>query len=312
MSPDRASPAALAPRRRVLIPAVLFVATCGSTFWAAATHWHPELLLLGSVDPAVLLQGDNLRLGLIYMAAVIGILLAHEMGHFLQTLRHRIPASLPLFIPIPLNPFGTMGAVIGMEGLRADRRQLFDIGISGPLAGLVLAVPISVLGLQQLDPRAPATPSDPRVAYAMLHNPLLFDLLLPSLNPQFAATHADGIALAQVNPLLMAGWVGLLVTGLNMLPISQLDGGHVVYALFGRRSRIIAGGFLTAAIAYIVVADAHIWSMMLILVILIGVHHPPTANDRVRLGPLRWLVGIASLVIPILCFPPHGITIRGG
>ena len=106
----------------------------------------------------------------------------------------------------------------------------------------------------------------------------------------------------------MAGWVGLLITGLNMMPASQLDGGHVIYALFGRAARPIARGFLIAAIAYIIVSDRYIWAVMVILVTLIGIDHPPTADDTVPLGFWRRAIGYASLAIPVLCFPIRGIV----
>jgi Zn-dependent protease len=106
----------------------------------------------------------------------------------------------------------------------------------------------------------------------------------------------------------MAGWVGMLITGLNMLPISQLDGGHVIYALFGRNSGSIARLFTVASIVYVVVflEQAFVWTPMLVLVILIGIHHPPTADDTARLGPWRRALGVGSLIIPVLCFPLLG------
>ena len=140
----RHSDLALPPQRRVMLPLMLFLATCASTFWVGVTHWDPLRVeysasweLVGRVD-----RSRTGRSGLEYMAAVLAILLTHEMGHFLQTVRYGIPASYPLCIPVPFNPIGTMGAVIGMDGMRADRRQIFDIGIAGPLAGLVVAFPV--------------------------------------------------------------------------------------------------------------------------------------------------------------------------
>ena len=112
-----------------------------------------------------------------------------------------------------------------------------------------------------------------------------------------------------LHPLAYAGWVGLLITGLNMLPISQLDGGHVIYALFLKRSRLIARAFLIISMVYVLGAEAPFGIIMLILVILIGVDHPPTSNDRVDLGRVRWTLGVASLVIPILCFSPRLIIL---
>jgi membrane-associated protease RseP (regulator of RpoE activity) len=241
----------------------------------------------------------NWHQGLTYMGAVLAILLTHEMGHFYFTLKYHIPASFPIFIPLPINAFGTMGAVIGMDGLRANRRELFDMGLAGPLAGLVVAIPVMWLGVQRLDLSGP--PGE-----LSFHNPLLVQWMIDWLRPDLASSSRVGIA--ELNPFFMAGWVGFLITGLNMLPISQLDGGHVIYALFGRKAHLLARLFLLTAIALIVYFEVYIWTVMLVLVTLLGTDHPPTSDDRAPMGPLRWAIGLASLVIPILCFPPLGLA----
>jgi len=125
-------------------------------------------------------------------------------------------------------------------------------------------------------------------------------------HPQWARRAWVGVS--QFNPYFMAGWVGMLITGLNMLPISQLDGGHTIYALFLDRAHTLAQWFVSLAIFYIVINldQAVMWTPMLVLVIFMGIHHPPTANDHVRLGPVRWIIGLTSLVIPLLCFPILG------
>ncbi|MBX3411813.1 MAG: site-2 protease family protein [Pirellulales bacterium] len=277
---------------RVLLPLALFLATCYSTYIAGAS---------GSLSFAGRAFGLGTQVGrvidgLIYMAAVMGILFAHEMGHFLQALRYRVPASLPFFIPMPFSPIGTMGAVISMHGSRADRKQLFDIGLSGPLAGLLVAIPITMVGVWIAAHTIihPNRPSD-------FADPLIFQALIKLLRPELPANSE-----LYMNPLLMAGWVGMLITGLNMLPVSQLDGGHVIYALFGPASRWIARGFLLFSGAYIVISGNFTWTLMFVLVTLIGCDHPPTANDRVKLGPLRWSIGLlSSISIPILCFMPN-------
>jgi membrane-associated protease RseP (regulator of RpoE activity) len=242
--------------------------------------------------------------GLIYMACALGILFAHEMGHFLATVRYRIPASLPFFIPLPFTPLGTLGAVIGMDGRRANRRQLFDIGIAGPLAGLVIAVPVLCLGVATMDLGKPAGG-----LYA-IDTPLLARWLFAVMHPDHYHA-ALTLTSAQLNPLYMAGWVGMLVTGLNMMPISQLDGGHVLYTLFGRRAHVLARLLVFTLIAYIVFWEASIWAPMLIIVILLGIDHPPTANDAVPLGWFRRALGFASLSIPLLCLPPQGLWLLG-
>jgi membrane-associated protease RseP (regulator of RpoE activity) len=226
------------------------------------------------------------------------------MGHFLQTVRYRIPASYPLCIPVPFNPIGTMGAVIGMDGMRADRKQIFDIGIAGPLAGLVVAFPVLWLGIKRLDLSA-ETPTGESEFYL----PLVAQWMLKWAHPNAAWAHERWVALSELNPYFMAGWVGMLITGLNMLPISQLDGGHTMYALFLDRAHSFARFFISFAILYVVINldEAVLWTPMLLLVIFLGIHHPPTADDSVELGPVRRAIGLASLSIPVLCFPIMGV-----
>jgi membrane-associated protease RseP (regulator of RpoE activity) len=225
------------------------------------------------------------------------------MGHFIMTVRHHIPASYPLCIPVPINPIGTMGAVISMDGMKADRKQIFDIGIAGPLAGLAVAIPILWIGVDRLNLERPINPME-----IQLNSPLIVQWMMQRLHPEWV-TQSQWIGISQVNPFYMAGWVGMLITGLNMLPISQLDGGHTLYGLFGRRSYTYSRAFVIVAIAYVVIHldQAAIWTPMLILVILMGIHHPPTANDKVELDDFRWLLGVASLGIPIICFPLLGL-----
>jgi len=298
-------------RRRVTLPLALFIATCLSTFWAGTTHWMPVDHLSGDLMVARRAVVRGWQEGLIYTGCVIGILLAHEMGHFLATLRYRIPASLPFFIPLPIAPLGTLGAVIGMDGKRANRRELFDIGLAGPIAGLVLAVPILWIGIDKLD--LPVANPELPVAQAELIEydvPLLGRWMMQYHHPR-AYRHGMWISDVHLNPYLMAGWVGMLVTGLNMIPMSQLDGGHVLYTLFGRKATWLARALVFGAIAYVVFGDAGIWALMLILVILIGIDHPKTADDRVPLGGFRVMLGCASLAIPILCLPVRGLRIVG-
>lgn len=254
-------------------------------------HWNPEILLGEGMQRTITL---NWQQGLIYMASVVGILLTHEMGHFLQTVRYGVPASFPYFIPVPLLMTGTMGAVIGMEGSRADRKQLFDIGLSGPWAGLIVSLPIICFGI--LTAKVVVHPAPDTLP---LGDPLLFKLLAHYLKPDLGPGVLD-----KNNPLLMAGWVGMLITGLNMLPISQLDGGHVIYGLFGRRSNLVARTFLICAILFVVFGQHYNWTIMLVLVILLGVDHPPTRDDDVPLGFWRRAIGFVSLGIPVLCFTP--------
>ncbi len=276
---------------------------------------QPEILMQPGVygDQIRAAIVGNWRNGLIYMACVLAILFAHEMGHFLMTLRYRIAASLPYFIPIPVTPIGTMGAVISMDGLSANRRQIFDIGLAGPIAGLVVAIPIMWYGAHfvKLDDYHPErVKQESRHAYDV---PMIVHSMMAAAPPQHYADAppVETLSARRLNPFFMAGWVGLLITGLNMLPISQLDGGHVIYALFGKRAHFLARLFLFGAILFVVVHfdRAYMWLPMIVLVMLIGTDHPPTADDDAPLGLTRTLIGWASLLIPVLCFPPFGISV---
>lgn len=295
-------------RRRFWLPLSLFVATCATTFLAGCYNWYPAFL--GEPIPAVIngfimrdIHGEfvqqylpeivrkNWLDGLTFMACVMSVLMMHEMGHFLMTIRHRIPASYPYFIPMPVMITGTMGAVISMDGSKANRKELFDIGLAGPLAGLVLTIPLVIIGIMTAEvvPIGPGT---------HLGDPLMVKLLTPWLRPM--PPHHE----LHVNAIYMAGWVGMLITGLNMLPVSQLDGGHVAYAVLGPLARWLGRGLLITAICFILWARAWNWILMLLIVILIGLDHPPTADDTVEIGPARWLLGLVSLLIPIFCFTP--------
>ena len=290
------------PQRRTLLPIVLFLATCASTFWVGVTNWEPlEPRYMATYAAMGRIIQANWQNGLQYMTAVLAILLTHEMGHFLQTVKYHIPASYPLCIPVPFNAIGTMGAVIGMDGMRANRRQIFDIGIAGPLAGLVVAIPVLWWGVKDLN-----LASLPQHGEFQLYMPPIGKWMLEKAHPEWA--NREWIGITQLNPYFMAGWVGMLITGLNMMPISQLDGGHTIYALFLDKAHTIAKWFVCVAIFYVVtnLNEAVMWTPMLVLVIFMGIHHPPTANDRIELGPVRWAIGLASLTIPLLCFPLQG------
>jgi len=245
---------------------------------------------------------EHWRDGLVYMGCVLSILLCHEMGHFVMTVIYGVRASWPYFIPFPFSQLGTMGAVIRMDGSRADRKQIFDIGLAGPLAGLVLAIPIVWIGASRLDISAPAE----GLQFGL---PLAVQYMLKQLHPETFRPDM-GIAISQLNPFFMAGWVGLLVTGLNMLPVSQLDGGHVTYALLGRKAHWIARLFMLVvfgymAIAYFMFQRPPMWIVMALLVMLMGTDHPPTRDDTVPLGWFRIALGYASLLIPVFCFAPN-------
>lgn len=286
--------------RRSSWPWILFFLTILSTIWVAVADWAPSTLLdeclqSQSVMPFRRAVLANWPQGLLYSFYLLLILVAHELGHFLVAKWYRVPATAPIFLPFPINFIGTMGAVIAMRGHEADRKQIFDIGIAGPLAGLVLAIPIAFLGAYQLDRTLPASGG------IGLEVPLGIRWLIQIWDPSYSG---EVIWLSQLNPAFMAAWVAFLVTGMNMMPVSQLDGGHVTYGLFGRFAHWIGSGVLMFGIAYMVYKQTLILMLMIVLIILMGPHHPPTRDDSVKIGWPRYLLGLGSLVIPILCFPP--------
>ena len=236
-----------------------------------------------------------------YAAVLMAILLFHEMGHYLQARRYAVPATLPYFIPLPLPPFGTMGAVIRMNNLGADRRVLFDIGVTGPLAGLVVAIPAVVWGLSHSEVVASET-----MAGAGLQ--LGGSLLFTGLARVVVGAVPEGFDLV-LHPVAFAGWAGFFVTALNLLPIGQLDGGHVVYALFGRRSFAVSV-VAAAAFALTAIFVNPAWTLMVVLVLLIGLRHPRTADDTVPLGRIRVIVGVAALIFFVLSFTPDPLQIN--
>ncbi len=256
--------------RRWLFPVLLFIVTCITTY---DTH------------------------GLAYAAPLMLTLTCHEFGHYLQARRYRVPASLPYFIPMPGTPLGTMGAVIAMRGNMGHRKALFDIGISGPLAGLVPALVCSIVGLH-LSTVVDAPMHRAADQYA-LGSPLLFQWLKSWL----FGTLPEGKTIA-LHPLGFAGWVGIFITALNLFPIGQLDGGHVLYAILRRKAHIVASTLLLAAILAVVFTGAYQWALMLFLLVMIGPNHPPTANDNEPLGTPRIVLGWLTLAFVVIGFTP--------
>ncbi len=237
--------------------------------------------------------------GFWYSLSLITILLAHEMGHFVMSRRHGVPASLPYFLPIPLPPFGTFGAIIKMKGRMSSRRTLFDIGVAGPLMGLLVTLPAIIIGLSLSESVLLSKATD---TFFHLGDSLLF-ILVEKL---VLGDLPDGYDLC-LHPIAYAGWVGLFVTALNLLPVGQLDGGHIVYALFGRKSKIIFGLtiMLWVGISFFFYVG---WTLMIILVLLFGFRHPPPLDDVTPLDLKRKILGGVVFSLFILSFTPVPFT----
>jgi membrane-associated protease RseP (regulator of RpoE activity) len=230
-----------------------------------------------------------------YSFAIILILLGHEMGHYLMSRRYGIRATLPFFLPLPLPPFGTFGAVIRMESTVSSRKALFDTGIAGPLTSLFLSIPAIVIGLK-LSKVVPV--SHIKEGMLRLADPLLFSFIQRLVLGEISENYE-----IYLHPIGFAGWVGLFVTSLNLLPIGQLDGGHIAYGLFGRGSRAI---FLMAIVvmAFITVFYNPGWFLLLILIILFGFRHPPPIDDITPLDWKRKLIGGLVFVAFLISFTP--------
>jgi Zn-dependent protease len=310
-------PVRLRRRPRWLVPTLLLFATLASMTWAGIAAWSPVFLLTEAYENRSLFEVRRHILanwfpGLLFSISLTIILGAHELGHYFATKIYSIQSSLPIFIPFPISPAGTCGAVILMDGLRADRRQIFDIGIAGPLAGLVFAIPIAAIGLMY------GTPPQTRGNSIQFGQPIVVQWLanaLPSSSKPGAESEEQSGALLKsnsisnesMNPMLMAAWVGFLVTGLNMVPISQLDGGHVIFGLLGRNSRPVSWLAYLASVGYVVYTSYTFgqpeFIIMLLLVPLMGISHPASSNDYVSIGWARQVIGVLSLAIPFLCIP---------
>jgi membrane-associated protease RseP (regulator of RpoE activity) len=301
---------------RWALPILLFVLTCLSTTWVGAKAVHEDKLTLDTLFEVLPLLID----GIPFSASLMAILLSHEMGHFILARRHRVPASLPYFVPVPIALFGTLGAVIAMPPTK-DRNALVDIGAAGPLAGLVVALPILVYGLTQSEIVTRQS------GVLQEGNSLLYLGLKYLVTGHWLPGNGLDIALG---PVAQAGWVGLLVTMLNLLPVGQLDGGHIAYAFFGRRqdtfSLWLHRGLLplagasysfavwdlwrrgvalsTASLVNISVGLSWVvwWFLLTVFRRMGGGYHPPT--DDCALSPWRRRLCIAMLGLFGLLFTP--------
>ena len=261
--------------------------------------WFPVPTRLRFADMAV---------GLPFALAFIGILLAHEMGHYLTARRHGVPVSLPYFIPFPpyFSIVGTLGAFIRLRGPMMRRSVLFDIGVAGPLASFLLSLPLLLVGLR-LSESVPA--ADAGLYPFVVHfagepirigsNAILQSATVLSV-PGFEAGSA-----VVLHPLAFAGWLGIFVTALNLIPLGQLDGGHILYAIAGTAQRALARAFILILLLLGLVW----WGWWLWAAIALGlgrgrVAHPPVLAEEIPVGRRRRILGWAALALFALSFSP--------
>jgi membrane-associated protease RseP (regulator of RpoE activity) len=284
-----------ARQESVRVNAALAVATLLSTTFVGA--------MMNGVD--VFSDPQLLYVGLPFSIAIMAVLGSHELGHYVVSRKHGIDATLPYFIPFPIPPIGTMGAIIRQKGPVPSRKALFDVGISGPLVGLAVAIVITMIGLMLPAPPVVAQPGD--ITYFKLQTPLLFDFLSAIVRP--------GESLQSINPIAFAGWVGMLVTVLNMLPIGQLDGGHVARAILGQRADKLSRVLPMILMAFglystlILGSEGSMWIFWGLLTAFMGSsEHPKPINDTDDIGLPRTILGAIGFGLTILCFTPFPIS----
>lgn len=286
---------------------VLFVATVASTAYVGAIWYHVDL----AANPLDILRGWP------FVAAVLGVLGIHELGHYVASRYYGVQASLPYFIPVP-TIFGTMGAVIRIKGRIPSRRALFDIGIAGPIAGLVATLVVTIVGLHLPPVTAPpeVVESEAAVELAIGFPPLLELLAWFTDRPLRFADPATS-----VNPVVIGGWLGMFVTLLNLIPVGQLDGGHVTRAMVGSGQRRIgmlvppALFGLAAGLYFLLDVPAHaisVWALWGVFAVLLVTAGPARPVDDASLGRGRIVLGLAVLAIGALCFTPVPIEIVAG
>jgi membrane-associated protease RseP (regulator of RpoE activity) len=272
-----------------LIHLGLFLATLATTWLVGMAHYQAFLSGLSGQVPDVPWTS-----GVWYSGAVLGILGAHEFGHYFMCRRYGVNATLPYFIPAPTLA-GTFGAVIRIRDGFPSRAALFDIGVAGPIAGFVVLVPLLFVGMSWST--IVRVPED--FEGMVLGTPLLFDLAARMFFDSVPAGHS-----LNIHPLVFACWFGMLATALNLLPFGQLDGGHLMYALIGRRSLWVS--YATVAVAIGLTLYSTSWMVltliMLVMMFLFGTRHPTVWNEYDALDRKRVAVFVFAIVMLALCF----------
>jgi membrane-associated protease RseP (regulator of RpoE activity) len=296
---------------------ILFVITVFSVMLAGAT---PEGPLPADPGGQMLALLKSIFTGWPFALSMLGILLAHEFGHYLVSRYHKTPATLPYFIPFPFSPLGTMGAAILMKGVPKNKRILFDIGVAGPLAGMAIAIPVLFLGLSlstldTIDPSPNSFLEGNSLLY-LFAKFMIFGKFLPEPasfgnSPPFLywlryfftgqPSPVGGLDVF-IHPVAFAGWAGLLVTALNLVPAGTLDGGHVVYALFGEKARkafpYLIGIMLVLGIFW---SGWWLWAFLLFW---LGRVNAETLDQITPLDSNRRMVAIFVIVLFVLVFTP--------
>ncbi|MFC3959819.1 site-2 protease family protein [Halovivax cerinus] len=284
----------------------LFVATVLSTLFAGSFWYHIDPF----AEPATILEAWP------FSAAILFVLGVHEMGHYVASRYHRVEASLPYFIPVP-TLIGTLGAVIKMNGRMPSRKALFDIGVAGPLAGFVATVAVTTVGLHMDPIHAPEAVVESPDAIQLK---LGFPVLLEGLAAIFGQSLYRGDPTTMVNPVVIGGWVGMFVTVLNLIPVGQLDGGHILRAMIGPAQETVAAlvpAALLGLAGYLYVLTdttgqgASVWILWGVLTTLLAIAGPAEPVVEERLGPRRLALGVLTFVLGATCFTLVPIELVG-
>jgi len=275
-------PASWPEKPRLALNVILFVLTLATTVVAGAIQ--------EGVNP--LKNPEQIFKGIPFSFTLMGILLAHELGHYLIAKKHGLSVTLPYFIPAP-SFIGTFGAFIKMRSPVRDRRMLLDVGAAGPLVGVAVSIPFLILGLRL---------SEAKLLAGQVGTTLGSSLLLSLISWLVVGPLPDGYDIV-IHPVGFAGWIGLLVTSLNLMPIGQLDGGHVAYALWGERQNKISKFFFLGLLG-LGVFGWQGWLFWSLLLFLMGFGHPPPLDWWIPLDPKRKVIGWLAMAIFILTFIP--------
>jgi membrane-associated protease RseP (regulator of RpoE activity) len=278
----------------------------GVTLYAATTPLGARLLArtndFGQLIGVILRNPPLWITGLPYALTLLAILGVHEMGHYVMAKRHKAEVTLPYFIPMPIG-LGTMGAVIRLKSPIKNRKQLFDIGVAGPLAGLAVAVPLLIIGLST----SPVEFVGRVAPGGQEGNSILYLLLKLITKGQILPGGGYDVML---NAIAFPAWFGLIVTMINLLPIGQLDGGHIIFSMFGRaqwKIAVVAQILLAVVGLYLAFTTReffNVWILWAILAQVFGLRHPPPLDDLTPLDQKRRLIGWATIVIFFLILTP--------
>lgn len=302
---------------------ILMALTFLSTFYVGANMVHQgQLSLMESLVTGKILSGW------VFSIPLMSILMAHEFGHYFVGKHHRIDISPPYFIPVPIVFLGTMGAVIRMRGLIRSKNALFDVGASGPIAGLVIAIPVLIYGI--LTSPIEPIPTDPNLSYIIEGRSIFYLTLLFLIKGPIP----DGYDIF-LTPTALAGWAGLLVTMLNLLPVGQLDGGHIAYAYLGERQNRYSKWMIRSLPIIAIIVGLYFsipkylegerglelfndfgagmtwlvwWALLSFINRIGGGKHPPTNTEP--LSPTRQKLAIAMGIVFVLLFMPSLIRLQ--